>query len=658
MRTHVRKIKSGLMAVAALGICWPQGLVAQEASPENSAPAPAPASGDNSEVSAANEEANNSTRAVLDYLYNRKPGEGTAAKEIFASQSEAKTRLMARDALGDVRIEDERMRERFEKFLGMSAVPADQIEAYNQQIDVVMLFLRDGKKVEAWEQLVALAKFRQIDAGVSWELANRIESIWSADRTGWWLDTQNRQLKRELDTTNRTADIISDGIREKELDYQRKAAKSGVSGARASTGGGNSNGNSNGNTVPQVDVETGNMTNAPSLDSVMGKLELTEEYLKSLELKARIKMNQLKAENLFDKAKSDFADYITTLYKSGRPRHVLIAADFWRRIFDEGDYPVSMAQQVNACLELYQDVFNTVEVFEHRVEINEIASATDRLQEAFMLSENHPAVLSITREDKKKVEAFTRMLSRMQNMLEARDFAQLEKTLDEMQAIAPDFDKTKPLAIVQAVKLESQMRLGKARLAAQQGNLQVAMEEFQAAAEAWPGNPDLQNNAMDFFSANDIQNQSLAEFDRLVQDENYRGLVEKQLLFAPAMKDDPTRQEQLKHALEKIRDAEMAIEKATLMSANQDVFGAWETIHQAIQEFPEDIKLNTMLADLSGKAAVFVAAINKARDAEAQGMLGYSLTWYAIAQRHYPASQLANDGIKRVSGEVMAQASL
>jgi hypothetical protein len=39
-------------------------------------------------------------------------------------------------------------------------------------------------------------------------------------------------------------------------------------------------------------------------------------------------------------------------------------------------------------------------------------------------------------------------------------------------------------------------------------------------------------------------------------------------------------------------------------------------------------------------------------------MLGYGLTWYAIAQRHYPASQLANDGIKRLSGEVMEQASL
>jgi tetratricopeptide (TPR) repeat protein len=649
MQTHVRRISIRIFLYVSM-IIWPACLAAQDSGSTNGAQP----SGSSSEISAASDETNNSTRAVLDYLYNRKPGEGTAAKELFATQAEAKNRVMARDALGDARIEDPLMRERFEKFLGMAAVAQNRLDQYDQQIDRVMKLLRDGETVNAWEQLLALAEYRQIDAGVSWELANRIESIWSADRTSWWLDTQNRQLKKELDSTNRTADMMSERIRDKEYQYQRKLAESGLTGSQTTVRSGGNNGNS----VPQVDTQTGSMSNAPSLDSVMGKLELTEEYLKSLELKARIKMNQLKADKLFDKAKNDFADYITTLYKSGRPRHVLIAADFWRRIFDEGDYPVSMAEQVNACLELYQDVFNTVEVFKHRLEINEIAAATDRLQEAFMLSETHPAVLSLKRDDKKRVEAFTRMLSRMQNMLEARDFAQLEETLNTMQEIAPDFDKTKPMAIVNAVKLESQMRLGKARLAAQQGNLQVAMDEFQAAAEAWPGNPDLQNKAMDFFSANDIQNQSLGEFDRLVRDENYRGIFEKQLVFAPAMKDDVARQEQLKYALEKVKKAEMAIEKATLMSANEDVYGAWETVRQAVQDYPEDIKLNAMLADLSGKASVFVAAINKATDAESQGMLGYGLTWYAIAQRHYPASQLANDGIKRLSGEVMEQASL
>lgn len=648
MRIHAGKINDRLFfAMSAWLLLQPVSLIGQEGAGDSSNSEPEAGT----EVGAAADETHNSTRAVLDYLYNRKPGEGTAAKEAFSTQAEAKNRAMARDALGGGRIEDTRMRERFEKFLGLSAVPQDRLDAYDREVDKVMQYLRDRETVQAWKQLLNLAEYRDIDAGVSWELANRIESIWSADNTSWWLDTENRRLKRELDTTNRTADMMSDEVRRKELELERFKKDTGLTKSSSPN-------NSNGGAVPKVDEETGQITNAPGLDSVLGKLELTEEYLRSLEIKARIKMNELKAERLFDKAKSDFASYITTLYQSGRPRHVLMAADFWRRIFDEGDYPVSMAEQVNACLELYQEVYNTVEVFKHRLDIDEIASATDRLQEAFMLSETHPAVLGLTRDEKKRVERFTRMLTRMQNMIEARDFAQLEATLSEMKTIAPDFDTTKPMAIVNAVKLESQLRLGKARLAAQQGDTQKAMDEFQAAAEAWPGNPDLQDKAMTFFSAKDVQNSSLTEFDRLVEEENYRKIFERQLAFAPAMKDDLLRQEQLKHALEKVKKAEMALEKASLLQANEDVYGAWETIQSATQDFPEDIVLNTKLAELSGKAAIFVSAINKAQDAEQQGMLGHGLTWYAIAQRHYPASRIANEGIDRLSGAVMEQSSL
>ena len=56
-----------------------------------------------------------------------------------------------------------------------------------------------------------------------------------------------------------------------------------------------------------------------------------------------------------------------------------------------------------------------------------------------------------------------------------------------------------------------------------------AMKEFQTAAEEWPGNPDLQTSASGFFSTEDLQNQSTTEFDRLIQDQNYREIFEKQV---------------------------------------------------------------------------------------------------------------------------------
>jgi tetratricopeptide (TPR) repeat protein len=243
-------------------------------------------------------------------------------------------------------------------------------------------------------------------------------------------------------------------------------------------------------------------------------------------------------------------------------------------------------------------------------------------------------------------------------MIEARDFTDLESILAEIKQTAPDFDAVKAMSIINGVKLESQLNLGKAKLAAQQGDLKAAMEDFQAAAEAWPGNPDLKDKALSFFNSEDTQNQSLEEFDRLVAENNYMAIYDKQLAFAPAMKDDPKRQDQLKAALQKVKIVETAVEKATLMQANGDVDGAWETVQLAIKDLPDDVKLNSLRGDLAGKGAEFVSAVSKAQDAESKQELGYSLSWYAVAQRYYPASQIANQAIDRISKMILAKSGV
>jgi hypothetical protein len=70
------------------------------------------------------------------------------------------------------------------------------------------------------------------------------------------------------------------------------------------------------------------------------------------------------------------------------------------------------------------------------------------------------------------------------------------------------------------------------------------------------------------------------------------------------------------------------------------------------------VKLNSLRADLAGKAADFVSAINKAQEAENRQEYGFSLTWYAVAQQTYPASQIANSAIERISKEIMDKSSL
>jgi hypothetical protein len=319
--------------------------------------------------------------------------------------------------------------------------------------------------------------------------------------------------------------------------------------------------------------------------------------------------------------------------------------------------PVSMADQVTAALETNNRVTQAVDVFKYRADKGDIAAAAEQLQEAFVANEFHPALQGLSRDEKEKVGDFLDKLSVLKNQLESRDFEDVDNQIAAIKKIAVDFDATKPLALVNGVKLESTLRLGKAKLLAEGGQLGEAMQEISTAAELWPGNPDLKTSASGFFNNQDVQNQSTTDFDRLEQEQNYREIFDKQLAFALAVKGDAAREQQLKDAITKVANAEGAAQKANLMVMNGDVDGAWETIEMAVKDWPDDMKLNKLLADLSGRSADFVSAINNAREAEAKKEMGYSLTWYVNAQSDYPASVIANDGIDRISKLILSPQS-
>jgi tetratricopeptide (TPR) repeat protein len=310
---------------------------------------------------------------------------------------------------------------------------------------------------------------------------------------------------------------------------------------------------------------------------------------------------------------------------------------------------MSIADEVTSALEINNRVSQSIEVFKYKADKGQIAAAADELQEAFVGNEFHPGLQGLARDQKEKVADFLAKIDVLKNQLEVRDFEQVEGQINAIQKIASDFDSTKPMALVNGIKLESRLRLGKAKLLAEAGNLDQAMQEFQTAAEEWPGNPDLNTSSNTFFKTESGQNEASTDFDRLEQAGDFRTIFDRQIEFAVAVKGDTTREQQLKDALDKVGKAKMAEEKANMLVMGGDVDGAWETIESATKDWPDDVKLNKMLADLSGRSADFVSAVNKARDAESKKELGYSLTWYVNAQGYYPASKIANDGIDRVS---------
>ena len=575
----------------------------------------------------------------LDYLFNKKPQDGTAGKTASDLGSKLEDKIKALDSMNQPGFDDPVMRLRFEKFLNAQEADAAQIQAYEQIYKLVIESLRQNNPIQAWQLLYKLNEYPW-DAGVSAELGNRIESIWDASKAQGNINLRNETLRNTIQKANWNADMLSSNESSLARDKNSPQAKS----------------------VPKQNPKPD--TNDPmalagnmQFPNIPGKLQMTEQYLKSLESKIRIKQNELKMDKIAAQIKSDFADTVSTLFASKRYQHVIMAANFYRQLFGDGDYPVTMGNQVNKSVENLGDINESVSVFVYQVKNKEIVAASKTLQGAFLIGDLSPALRGVPRDLKREVSKYSSQVRRVQNLIEARDFGSLEPLIDEMKRDVVDFEPAKPLSLVNAVKLESKMRLGKAKLSAQKGDQAQALEEFKAAAEAWPANPDLESAASVFFESQDVKNQGTTEFDRLIAEQNYRGIFDKQLPFLAAIKGDEKREDQLKKALEKVKESEVALEKANLFQKAGDAFGAWEALEIAAKDWPEDSKLNRMLADLAMKSAEFVSALNKAQEAETRKQYGYSLNWFVNAQKFYPSSQIANDGIHRVSAVILKKDS-
>jgi len=725
MPTHAKKNRFVLIVLAA---ATQAGLLAtaQNTPPGNGgglAPTPpaapsAPPTGTQSTINENATEIDSSTSQALKSIFETKPEQGTAGKAVFDIGGAIADKIKAVDVLKTPGLDDPALRARFETYLSLKEVPQARIDEYFGKMKQISAMLRQGPDQDifgAWKLLYSLSEYDDLDAGISKELCSRVENFWNTDRTKNGLEAQNDKYRSEIETANHNADLDAQDQAEQQASIAAKNRQKGG----GNTGDGVSQGNATNSPLLNInaDPDAAEAAVMPTMSqALIGKMDMSAEYLNMLESRAKIKLNEMRANKMDDEDRMDFADYIRTLYTDHRYFHVVLAADFYRAIFNEGDYPsdianqavagatgngrtaaqgaqqigktlgvnsgavnainqvsgmmgggmtgggagaaqqqpLSIADEVTAADEINERVTQAVEVFRYKADKGDIASASEELQEAFVGNEFHPALQGLPRDEKEKVGDFLSKLDVLKNQIEARDFEQVDGQITTIQKIAADFDATKPQALVNAIKLEARLRLGRARLLAQANNLNDAMKEFQTAAEEWPGNPDLNTSANSFFKSENTADEASGDFDRLVKDANYRAIFDRKLEFALAVKDDTARQQQLKDALEKVEKAEEAEQKANAMAIAGDVDGAWETIEAATQDWPDDVKLNKLLAQFSERGADFVSAVNKAREAESKKELGYSLTWYVNAQSLYPASAIANDGIDRVSKLVLS----
>src|SRR5207249_400306 len=138
------------------------------------------------------------------------------------------------------------------------------------------------------------------------------------------------------------------------------------------------------------------------------------------------------------------------------------------------------------------------------------------------------------------------------------------------------------------------------------------------------------------------------EYDQLLSQRNYRQIWNDKVRFIAAVAVNPERKESLEKVMKNIETIEGSLLRAEEMARQGSYAGAWECLERAWAEFPDDARLNQQRADMTTRASDFVKVVRSAQDLEKREQYGSSLAYFLKAQKIYPTSDFAHDGIERL----------
>jgi len=546
-------------------------------------------------------------------------------------------------------IQDQRVyRARFEKYLNAEEETGEEAKKYRDQFREMLDLLSPAKMSrenfrKAWAILPQAAGYEP-DAELCNALDDAIFGVLLAQQEVTKIDDQNRSLAKRKDTLEWNS---------------RFAADSSLLGP-----------------APKNPAAAEQWNREQNLKRDMKMQPLLAELG---EVNASIAGNRVKKEALRVQAKIELQMLIAQLFLQRRFEHVLLANRFYRTLFGDGDnqlrvaddyaanqssknkesfgdlakLPKTLGQLDALANEAIRDVREGVESFSFLLEKSELKSAAERLSEAFAVGEYLPEIRLLSRAKKRQVLEFTRSSNHLLSALEVKDYERAGNLVRELEAMSKDFDSAKPMAAIETARTVSAMHLAKARAAAASGDRATLETELRTATEIWPRNPALAEVSGAIFSQTDVQQQALSDFERLHAQKNYRQIFEDKVRFIAATALHPDKQEKLKQVLDQVQLAEAALLRAAELAKRGDAAGAWESVERGFTDYPDDPKLNQARAEFTTQAAEFVRSIRTAQEMERRQQLGSSLAWYLRAQQDYPSSEIAQDGVARLAGQIL-----
>lgn len=544
---------------------------------------------------------------------------------------------------------------RFEKFLNAPEATNAEEQQYRAIIDRMLDLLRPGnatpQNVDAAFKLLPYGSRFDIDARLCDSLGDAVYSVWQAQRNQTRLAAANESLEEAAKKLEWNIQISSEG---------RKTSAAPQRVGRNNTGaqgGGGQPPQGAGQIAPanRTDYETGSY----------GR-QLAERL-------AAIKANQVKKELSELQAKVEFQALMVQFLMQRRFQHVLLATRFYRALFTDGDTKLNLGKDAadlfakstgmpptvsivdSMANEMIRDANEGVKAFEFLLEKGELQGATMRLQEVFVTGEYMPSVRLVPRAKKRQCLEFSQKSYQLISSIDVRDYTRAEALVADLKKLASDFDDSKPTQAIEVARVGQRGLLAKARDALLNNDKATFEKALTDAAAIWPNSKEFKEASEKLFGQGDVVQRTLLEFDQLRSQRNFRQIWNDKLRFIAAAAVDPTREEALKKVMKDMETIEGALLRAEEMARQGAYAGAWETLERAWAQYPDDGKLNQMRADMTTRASEFVKVIRDAEELEKREQLGGSLAHYLKAQKIYPASDFARDGVNRMVKQVLPE---
>lgn len=403
-------------------------------------------------------------------------------------------------------------------------------------------------------------------------------------------------------------------------------------------------------------------------------LQYTDILRRIAEIEALKKGNIARTEAQTIKTKAQYQVNMVQWFMQRRYEHVLMAARFYNQIWKDGDATLRVDKNSDVSKlfsesvgvsptvssldalsnEAIREVTKYVEAFDLLLSRDELHSASQRLMEAYALGEYLSPVATLPLEKKRRVLEYVRDLHELYGTLQARDYTKTRELAGRLKQTARDFPSSKVDSAIAGYTLASDLAIEEAKAHLLSRDNEKATEKIKAAAEIWPTNPKLEEFRKLVGGVSQLV-MLRNDFDRLLSENNFREIARRQYEFATAIQGDVSREDAFKQIMENIMKIEAALGKASEFGKMGQNYAAWEQLAELREQFPDDPKLGRELELLAPQVADFTKALDRARQFESRTpkQVGSALSWYLKARSIHPQSKMAEQGMLRISEEIL-----